>query len=90
MAHSPSPTIRRSVALPADLVDEALKATPADERPSFNALVRRLLEDYVRARRARAFAAAMEEMAHDPAIVRESAAINDELSTADDDGLDQV
>ncbi len=83
-------TVRRSVALPADLVDEALRSTPSEERPSFNRLVRRLLEEHISKHKAASFAADMARMAADAAIRRESSAIATELAVAEGDGLEDL
>ena len=80
-------TVRRSVALPARLVQEILELAPKDEGQNFNRLVRVALEEYLQAHRTRAFAQAMSDMAHDPAIRRESAAITRAFRSAEADGL---
>ena len=80
-------TVRRSVALPASLVQEVLEVAPKDEGQNFNGLVRVALEEYIQTHRARAFAQTMRDMAHDPAIRRESAAITRAFRSAEADGL---
>ena len=80
-------TVRRSVALPARLVQEILELAPKEEGQNFNRLVRVALEEYIQAHRTRAFAQAMSDMAHDPAIRRESAAITRAFRSAEADGL---
>jgi hypothetical protein len=80
-------TVRRSVALPGRLVEEVTAAAPPDSRHNLNRLVVTALQEYVAARRARAFERAMAEMAADPAIRNECAAIAREFAAAEADGL---
>jgi len=86
-SHTPRGTVRRSIALPAQLAEEALSLASAEDVTTFNGLVRRLLQRFVEERRSEAFAAAMEEMAHDPAVCRESESITREFLPAEEDGL---
>lgn len=79
--------IRRSVALPADIIQQARAVAPAELRDNLNGLVVVCLREYVEHRRALAFEAAMEEMARDPALRAESRRINEEFAAADADGL---
>jgi hypothetical protein len=78
--------VRRSVALPAILVDEALAAAP-EHGGNFNRIVTSALRGLVEARQAEAFAEAMERMARDPAIRTECASIARDLASAELDGL---
>ena len=87
---SPKSSIRRSVSLPPDLVAEAVKSAPPGLKGNFNRLVRTALEEYIRSRRARAFAEQMQAMAEDPDIQREVTAINREFAQADADGLGEA
>lgn len=70
--------IRRSFALPAELVAQVSDAAPPEYRGNLNATVRAALEEYVRARRRRAFEKEMEEMAADPQV----RAVNREIFAA--------
>ncbi len=79
--------VRRSVALPKPLVEEAEKLAPADLRQNLNRLVVVSLQEYVKRRRLELFGKAMAEMAADPAIRSECAAIASEFAPADLDGL---
>jgi hypothetical protein len=79
-------TVRRSVALPASLVDDALAAAP-EHCGNFNRVVASALRGLVEARQARTFAESMERMARDPAIRAECAAIARDLASAELDGL---
>jgi len=80
-------TVRRSVALPRRLVEEVVAAAPPDARYNLNRLVTTALQEYVAARKARAFEEAMAQMAADPAIQRECAVIAREFAAAEADGL---
>jgi hypothetical protein len=80
-------TVRRSVALPCDLVEEAQAVAPPELRDNFNRLVHRALLDFTAAQREKAMEQAMAEMAADPAIRRECAAISTEFLASEDDGL---
>lgn len=85
--HTSGRTVRRSVALPSDLAEEALQLARTEGSTTFNGLVRKLLERYVEERRAAAFAASMSRMARDPAIQAESRAITAHFLAAENDGL---
>ena len=80
-------TVRRSVALPRQLVDEVTDVAPPELRQNLNRLVTVALQEYARRQRARAFEAAMTAMARDPAIRGECAAISKAFAVADPDGL---
>lgn len=81
------PSVRRSVLLPAKLVDEACKLSPPELRDNFNRLVLTALREYVQAHGAAAFERAMQEMAADPQVQAECRAINHEFVQFDSDGL---
>ncbi len=85
-SHHEQHTVRRSVALPAALVEAAQAAAP-EHRGNFNRVVISALRGLIEARRAQRFAAAMEEMAQDPAVLAECAAIARDLGGAELDGL---
>jgi hypothetical protein len=80
-------TVRRSLALSRQLVEEAAAVAPPDVCRNLNRLVTLALQEYAAARRARAFEEAMTEMARDPAIQTECSAISRELAAAHRDGL---
>ena len=80
-------TIRRSVALPATLVEEISALAPAELAGNWNRLVTLALLEYAARRRALAFESQMAAMAADPGVQNESAAIGREFSVADFDGL---
>jgi hypothetical protein len=80
-------TVRRSVALPQPLVEEAVKLAPEELRHNLNRLVVVSLQQYIAARKAAAFEEAMARMAADPAIQNECGAIAREFAPADLDGL---
>ena len=80
-------TVRRSLVLSRQLVEEATAVAPPDVRQNLNRLVTVALQEYAAARRARAFEETMTEMARDPAIWTESSAITREFAAADGNGL---
>ncbi|MCD4750619.1 MAG: hypothetical protein K8R59_14710 [Thermoanaerobaculales bacterium] len=84
---SSTQSVRRSVALPPALVEQAMEAAPPELRGNFNGLVRSLLEAYVKQRRVYEFAQEMRSMAADPSIQQASAFINNEFAVAENDGL---
>jgi len=83
-----SSVIRRSVVLPRPLVEEVMAAEKPEARHNLNRLVVTALREYLAARKARTFQRAMAQMAADPAIRKECAAIAREFAPAEGDGLD--
>ena len=78
-------TVRRSVALPSDLVGAALGAAPGR---TFNGLVREALEQYL-ARRAEAeMERDLDRMAKDPQIQREVRSFVRDFAATEGDGLE--
>lgn len=82
-----SQTVRRSVALPRQLVEEVTALAPPELRQNLNRLVTVALREFVAQRKARAFEEAMAQMAADSAIHSECAAISREFAITDGDGL---
>lgn len=80
-------TVRRSVALSRQLIEEVSGLAPPDLRHNLNRLVTVALQEYAAQRRARAFEEAMARMAADPAIRAASAAISKDFAIAEGDGL---
>lgn len=80
-------TVRRSVALPRQLVEEVTHLAPPELGQNLNRLVTVALQEFATHRRARGFEEAMARMAADPAIRAECAAISREFAVADLDGL---
>ena len=80
-------TVRRSVALPRQLVQDAVEAAPAELRGNLNRLMLTSLREFTERRRAQAFEEAMAKMASDPGIQKECAAISQEFAEAEADGL---
>ena len=80
-------TIRRSVALPRQLVNEASAVAPLELRQNLNRLVTVALQEFAAKRRERAFEQAMAQMAADPAIQAECAVIAKDFTVAEADGL---
>lgn len=79
--------MRRSVALPRCLVEEATTFASPDLQQNMNRLVTVALREFVARRKTRAFRRAMAAMAADPAIQAENAAIAREFAAAESDGL---
>lgn len=82
-----SRTVRRSVALPRQLVEEASGVAPPHLRHNLNRLVTVALQEFAARQRAREFEDAIGEMARDPAIQAECAAISTAFRVAEGDGL---
>lgn len=80
-------TVRRSVALSRQLIDEVSKVAPPELRQNLNRLVTVALQEFAAKRKARDFEEAMAQMAADPAIQAECASISREFTTAETDGL---
>lgn len=80
-------TIRRSVALPRQLINEASAVAPPELRQNLNRLVTVALQEFAAKRRERAFEEAIAQMAADPAIQAECAAITKDFTVAESDGL---
>lgn len=80
-------TIRRSVALPRQLIDEASAVAPPELRQNLNRLVTVALQEFAAKRQERAFEQAIAQMAADPAIQAECAVIAQEFTAAEADGL---
>ena len=79
-------TVRRSVALPIEVVEEAQRAAPL-LRDNLNRLVIVALKEFVAHRRQLDFEAAMARMAADPKIRAESSRVAPEFAAAENDGL---
>jgi len=86
-SHPADSKVRRSVVLPVKLVEEVRRVSAPELRSNLNRLVVVALEEYSERRRREAFERAMDEMAKDPAILRESRLISAEFRQTDGDGL---
>ncbi len=82
-----SKTIRRSVALSSQLVEQAAALAPAELQGNLNRLVTVALQEFAARRRALAFEEAMARMGADPAIRAECARIGEEFAAAEGDGI---
>jgi hypothetical protein len=82
-----SVTVRRSVALPKELIDEVQTVAPVELRDNLNRLVIVALQDFAAKQKAHAFEKAMAQMAADEQLQGESHAINEEFVAAEADGL---
>ena len=80
-------TIRRSIAIPNELVEELRMVAPPEFRDNFNRLVTFILIDFTRRQKKYQFEAAMAEMANDMAIREVSAALSEDFTEAENDGL---
>jgi metal-responsive CopG/Arc/MetJ family transcriptional regulator len=84
---TPPKTVRRSVALPYKLIEEVRTVAPPELRENLNRLVTVALQDFITQRKKRSFEESMAQMAADPAIRKECAALSKEFSMAEADGL---
>lgn len=87
MKTKPSMTVRRSVALPKELIDEVQTVAPIELRDNLNRLVIVALQDFATRQKAHAFEEAMAQMAADEQLQGESHAVNEEFAVAEADGL---
>jgi hypothetical protein len=85
--HSPSATLRRSVALPSALINELKSVAPPELRSNLNRLVILSLQEYVSRRRRQEFENAVAAMAEDPEIKAQCAAIAKDFAATEMDGL---
>jgi hypothetical protein len=80
-------TLRRSVALPSDLIDEVQSLAPPELRDNFNRLVVTALTDFAKRRKRERLEMDMAEMASDPAIRKACEVFSKEFAETEDDGL---
>ena len=80
-------TVRRSVAIPARLVDEVTQLASPQASKNWNRLVITALEEYAARRRRLQFEETMTAMAADPSIRAENKSINKTFQRAEQDGL---
>jgi len=80
-------TIRRSIALPNELVEELRTVAPPELRDNFNRLVTYILIDFIKRQKKYQFETAMAEMADDPAIREVCSDLSREFKEAENDGL---
>lgn len=83
----PARTVRRSVALPRELIEEALAAAPPELAHNLNRLVATALREYAARQQRRLVEQAVARMAADPAIQAECAAIARDFAATEGDGL---
>jgi hypothetical protein len=79
--------VRRSIALPRKLVEEAKSAAPPELKENFNRLVIVALEDFAAHRRKQTFEEAMNQMGDDPEIKAQCQTIVREFAETERDGL---
>lgn len=80
-------TVRRSVALPSVLLEEAFAVSAREIRSNLNGLVKLALKEYVERRKALDFERQMEEMAQDPFIQKSCQEIQADFRQTEMDGL---
>jgi len=80
-------TVRRSIALPNELVEELRTIAPPELRDNFNRLVTFILIDFTRRQKKYQLETAMAEMANDPAIRKVCPVLSEEFTEAENDGL---
>ncbi len=82
-----SALVRRSIALPRELVDEAKSVAPSEIGDNFNRLVIIALENFTARRKKRTFEETMNQMGSDPEILAECHIINKKFLKTEKDGL---
>ncbi len=80
-------SLRRSVAVPRQLAEDALRAAH-EEADNFNRVVVLALREFVARRNRRAFAREMDEMGRDPQILEVSQELESAFRVTDLDGLE--
>ncbi len=78
-------TTRWSVALSHQLIEEVKAAAPPELRENLNRLIAVALQEFVAKRKERAFEEAMAQMAADPAVQAECAAISRKFAVTEAD-----
>ncbi len=87
MKNKTQKTVRRSIALPNELVEEVRSVAPPELRDNFNRLVTFILIDFTRRQKKYQFETAMAEMAEDAAIREACSVLSDEFMETETDGL---
>lgn len=82
-----SKTVRRSVAVPRQLIEEIHRVAPPELGSNFNRLVITALRDYSAKRKKESFEKEMAQMAADPGIRCVLTDISSEFNSAEYDGL---
>ncbi len=82
-----TPVVRRSIALPARLIERVIEVSPAEDGGNLNATVRRALEEFVQRSEREAWAGDLASMAADLQIRAEIEAIDGEFRPTESDGL---
>jgi metal-responsive CopG/Arc/MetJ family transcriptional regulator len=80
-------TVRRSVALKKQLVEEVLRLAPPEIAGNWNRIVTQALREFVARKKEQEFDEAMARMARDPKIRALSGEISREFQAAEEDGL---
>jgi hypothetical protein len=86
-SHTKANIVRRSIAVPAAVVEAARAAAPPHLRDNLNRLTITALEEYAARRRAERFGKEMARMASDSSVRAECDAIATDFARADADGL---
>jgi hypothetical protein len=81
------PVIRRSFALPGQLVKQAQAYLPVAQRSNLNGLVKQALEDFIRQRRYEEFRRSVQALAGDPKAVAELKRMSEDFAATEEDGL---
>ncbi|MFO7598619.1 MAG: hypothetical protein R6X27_02270 [Candidatus Desulfacyla sp.] len=87
LVKSKNKVIRRSVAIPSQLIEEIHNVTEPELQTNFNRLVITALREYSARKKEEAFEEQMAQMAADPGIRSEMEQISVEFSIAEWDGL---
>lgn len=82
-----SQTVRRSVALPQEVIEEARAVAPKELKDNLNRLVIVALKEFAAENRKKSFEKVVAQMATDPAIRKECASISKAFGPAEEDGL---
>jgi hypothetical protein len=81
------PVIRRSFALPGQLVKQAQACVAPEQRDNLNGLLKMALESFVKQHRYEDFKRSMQALARDPKAVAELRRMSKDFASTDEDGL---
>ena len=84
---SKTPVIRRSFALPGQLVKQAQACVEPEQRNNLNGLLKMALESFVKQHRYEDFKRSMQALARDPKSVAASRKLMQDFMAADGDGV---
>jgi hypothetical protein len=86
-SHSKTNIVRRSIALPIELVEEIRSVAPKELGGNFNRLVITALKDFSARRKKSSFEEAINQMGSDPEVLTECRTVSRKFHKTEKDGL---